>query len=56
MKTHDPVRRWHTERLELMQDLPIATLDTRDFFKCAGRGLRYSLYNVREFELISFAA
>src|SRR4028118_1838040 len=43
-----------TLKLQLMPDLPIATFDTTDFFKCAGRGLRYSLYNVREFELIDF--
>ena len=43
-----------TEKLGLMSDLPIATFDMTDFFKCAGRGLRYSLYNVRESELIDF--
>jgi len=45
-----------TQSLQLMPDIPIATFDTADFFRCAGRGRRYSLYNVREFELIDFAA
>lgn len=38
----------------LRPNLPIATLDMRDFLRCGGKGLRYNLLNIEELELIDF--
>lgn len=40
--------------LELRPNMPIATFDKRDFFRCAGKGLRYSIYSTDDLELIEF--
>jgi predicted nucleic acid-binding protein len=34
--------------------LPIVTFDTSDFFRCAGSGFCYSVYDMRELELVDF--
>lgn len=34
--------------------IPIITFDTRDFFKCALKGYSFSLYDMRNLELIEF--
>jgi predicted nucleic acid-binding protein len=43
-----------SHKLELKPSTPIATFDKRDFFRCAGKGLRYSVYSTDDLELIEF--
>lgn len=43
-----------SDQLGLVPDTPIATFDKRDFFRCAGKGLKYSIYSTDDFELIRF--
>jgi len=43
-----------TERCGLKPHAPIFTFDTRDFLRCATRGRNYSIFDMRELELIAF--
>lgn len=45
-----------SDQLKLQPHLPIATFDTKDFFRCANKGCRYSLYDMHALEFIDFEA
>lgn len=44
-----------TSSWSLKPHAPIVTFDTKDFFKCAPAGYLYSLYDMRELDLVVFA-
>lgn len=43
-----------TSQFSLRPHLPIFTFDTKDFMRCASRGRMYSLFDMRELELVDF--
>jgi predicted nucleic acid-binding protein len=43
-----------TRYFELTPAAPIITFDTRDFVRCALRGLDYCIYDMRTFDLVDF--
>jgi len=43
-----------TNKCNLKPHLPIVTFDTSDFMRCASSGRLYSLYDMRELELVDF--
>lgn len=43
-----------TSLFDLRPHMPIFTFDTADFLRCASNGRRYSLYDMRELELVDF--
>ena len=44
-----------THAWTLVPHAPIITFDTGDFFRCAKSGYRYSLYDMRELDLLTFS-
>lgn len=43
-----------TRSFELRPAAPIITFDTRDFYRCARRGLDYCIYDMRTLDLVDF--
>ncbi len=43
-----------TNIFDLRPHLPIFTFDTRDFLRCASKGRAYSLFDMRELDLVDF--
>ena len=43
-----------TSQFDFRPHMPIFTFDTSDFLRCASKGKRYSLYDMRELELVDF--
>jgi hypothetical protein len=43
-----------TAKFSLRPHMPIFTFDTRDFMRCASHGRLYSLFDMKEMELIDF--
>lgn len=44
-----------TNACDLRPSLPIVTFDTKDYLKCSLKGFAFSIYDMRDFELIEFS-
>lgn len=43
-----------TTKCDLRPHLPIVTFDAGDFLRCSGHGYEFSLYDMRDFQLVEF--